>query len=271
MHPCRRCHRSAHPSPSRSPNWFRDDLPMQVAVAQSESCPRVDIGDTSWMLTSARLVLPMTPGLALFYGGMVRSKNVLSTIMYSMAAISLVTVLWALVGYSLAFSPGNPFVAGLVAITPASGFVSHMSAILIGLNVAPVSFAALRLKTRLGYDDAPDVFGVHCVGGIWGALATGLLASKAVNDGGGNGLFFGGGIELFGKQVAGVSVALVFSIVGTLITGGVLKAAMGLWASSIEEHAGLDLTQHGEAAYAGPVAGSEAAGSRTAATPSGGL
>jgi Amt family ammonium transporter len=85
----------------------------QDAAAAAAAAPKVDTGDTAWILVSAALVLLMTPGLALFYGGMVRGKNVLNMLMQSFVAISVVTVVWVLAGYSLAFSPGSPFVGGL--------------------------------------------------------------------------------------------------------------------------------------------------------------
>ncbi|MCC6729560.1 MAG: ammonium transporter [Chthonomonadales bacterium] len=422
-----------------------------AALAQAGEAPKVDTGDTAWMLISTALVMLMTPGLALFYGGMVRSKNVLNTLMQSFVAVCAVTVIWVVCGYSLAFAPGNAFVgglswlgltgvgqepsgygttiphqvfmvyqmmfavitpalisgaiadrmrfgaylafialwsvivysplahmvwgeggflrelgaldfaggtvvhissgfsalvlavmlgkrrygatedlrphslpmtligtallwfgwfgfnagsaigagglagsafvvthiaaavagltwvaiewiayhkptalglatgavAGLVAITPASGFVGPMAAIAIGAGVSVLSFFAIKLKARLGYDDTLDVFGVHGMGGTWGALATGLFASRAVNAAGADGLFAGGGFGLLGKQIIGVLMAIACAVVGTLLIGFVLKATIGLRVSAEEEEAGLDLTQHGESGYAGPSTGSE--------------
>ncbi|MCS6777571.1 MAG: ammonium transporter [Chloroherpetonaceae bacterium] len=423
------------------------------ATAEAAAAPKIDTGDTAWLLVSTALVMLMTPGLALFYGGMVRAKNVLNMLLKSFIALSVVTVLWVVLGYSLAFAKGSPFigsfefvglngvgqepddfyatttphllfmvfqlmfaiitpalisgavaermkfsayvlfigiwslvvysplahmvwgeegfllklgaldfaggtvvhissgasalvlaillgkrklgsgedvrphnlpmtligtgllwfgwfgfnggsavasnglavsafvvthvaaavaglvwvliewvaykkptalgfatgaVAGLVAITPASGFVGPIAAIVIGAGVSFVSFFAIKMKAKLGYDDTLDVFGVHCMGGIWGALATGLFAQKAINSAGADGLFFGGGFELLGKQVVGVLVALALAVVGTLVIGGILKATIGLRAADDEEDAGLDLALHGESAYAGPSYGAEA-------------
>ncbi len=417
--------------------------------------PKIDPGDTAWMLVSSALVLLMTPGLAFFYGGMVRAKNILNMLMQSFVAMSVITVLWVVVGYSLAFSKGSPFiggfawlglngvgqepntdygatvphqvfmvfqmmfaiitpalisgaiadrmkfgsyvvfislwsllvycplahmvwgkggylgilgglgaldfaggtvvhissgfsalvlaillgkrgtgshtdmrphnlpltlmgtgllwfgwfgfnagsavasnglagtafvvthvaaavagltwmliewvtlkqptalgfatgaVAGLVAITPASGFVGPLAAIAIGAGVAFISFFAIKLKTKFGYDDALDVFGVHGIGGCWGAIATGLFASKAINSAGADGLFYGGGFALMGKQLIAIGVAIAIAVVGTLIIGGILKATIGLRVSRDEEETGLDLTQHGEEGYSGPSDGSE--------------
>lgn len=420
--------------------------------AEAAPAPAINTGDTAWLLISAALVMLMTPGLALFYGGMVRSKNVLNMLMKSFIALSVVTVIWVFVGYSLAFAKGSPFigtlewmglngvgqnpddfyattvphqlfmvyqlmfaiitpalisgaiaermkfsayvifmaiwsivvysplahmvwgeegfllklgaldfaggtvvhissgasalvlaimlgkrkiahgedvrphnlpmtligtgllwfgwfgfnggsavasnglavsafvvthiaaavaglvwtliewvtykkptalgfatgaVAGLVAITPASGFVGPTASIIIGAGVSFISFFAIKMKSKLGYDDTLDVFGVHCMGGIWGALATGLFAQKAVNSLGADGLFYGGGTALLGKQAIGVGVALFMAVVGTLLIGGILKATMGIRATADEEEAGLDLALHGESAYAEPSYGAE--------------
>lgn len=422
------------------------------AQAPASDASKIDTGDTAWMLASSALVLLMTPGLALFYGGMVRSKNVLNMVMQSFIAMALITVVWVICGYSLSFAPGNPFigglswlglngvgqdpnptygatvphqvfmvfqmmfaiitpalisgaiaermkfssyvvflalwsilvysplahmvwgdggylrtrgaldfaggtvvhmssgfsalvlalmlgkrrmdgaedmrphnlpmtligaallwfgwfgfnagsavasgglagsafivthiaaatagltwvliewiaykkptalglatgaVAGLVAITPASGFVGPLPAMVIGAVVSVISFYGIKLKSKLGYDDTLDVFAVHGLGGTWGAIATGLFASVAVNATGANGLFYGGGFGQVGKQLLGCGVAIVLAVVGTLLIAGILKITMGLRVDAEEEVAGLDLTEHGESGYAGPSYGSE--------------
>jgi Amt family ammonium transporter len=408
--------------------------------------PKIDSGDTAWMLTSSALVLLMTaPGLALFYGGLVRRKNALGTIMHSFIILALITVQWALWGYSLAFGPdkggiigslawvglrgvgldpnpdygatiphqafmvyqmmfavitpalitgafaermkfssflvftllwatfiydplahwvwavggwmrklgaldfaggtvvhissgvsalvaalvmgrrrgyprepmpphnltmavtgaallwfgwfgfnagsaiaanrlatnafvvthlataaaalawmftewssrGKPTVlgaasgavAGLVAITPASGFVGPMPAIAIGVGAGVFCYSACILKTRLGYDDSLDVVGVHGVGGTWGALATGLFASKAVNPDGADGLFFGNPGQL-GTQAIAVLATWVLASVGTFIILKIVDTMIGLRVSAEEEQTGIDLSQHDENAYA---------------------
>jgi Amt family ammonium transporter len=420
------------------------EAPADAAAAPAP--PKVDSGDTAWMLTSSALVLLMTaPGLALFYGGLVRRKNALGTIMHSFIILALITIQWALWGYSLAFGPdrggiigslawvglrgvgldpnpdygatvphqafmvyqmmfavitpalitgafaermkfssflvftllwatfiydplahwvwaiggwmrkmgaldfaggtvvhissgvsalaaaivigkrrgypqepmpphnltmtvtgasllwfgwfgfnagsaiaanklatnafvvthlataaaalawmlaewtsrGKPTVlgaasgavAGLVAITPASGFVGPMPAIAIGAGAGVFCYSACILKTRLGYDDSLDVVGVHGVGGTWGALATGLFASKAVNPDGADGLFFGNPGQL-GIQAIAVLATWVFAFVGTIILLKVVDAIMGLRVSQDEEQVGIDLSQHDENAYA---------------------
>jgi Amt family ammonium transporter len=417
-----------------------------AAAPAAPAPPKIDSGDTAWMLTSSALVLLMTaPGLALFYGGLVRRKNALGTIMHSFIILALITIQWALWGYSLAFGPdrggiigslawvglrgvgldpnpdygatvphqafmvyqmmfavitpalitgafaermkfssflvftllwatfiydplahwvwaiggwmrkmgaldfaggtvvhissgvsalaaailigkrrgypqepmpphnltmtvmgasllwfgwfgfnagsaiaanklatnafvvthlataaaalawmfaewssrGKPTVlgaasgavAGLVAITPASGFVGPMPAIAIGAGAGVFCYSACILKTRLGYDDSLDVVGIHGVGGTWGALATGLFASKAVNPDGADGLFFGNPGQL-GIQAVAVLATWVFAFVGTIILLKIVDAIMGLRVSEEEEQVGIDLSEHEENAYA---------------------
>jgi Amt family ammonium transporter len=139
-------------------------------------------------------------------------------------------------------------VAGLVAITPAAGFVGPMSAILIGLGAGFLCYLACLAKVKLGYDDSLDVVGVHGVGGLWGALATGLFASVAVNEGGANGLFFGNPAQL-GIQFVAVAATMIYSFVLSYILLKVVDAVMGLRVTKEDEVAGLDLTEHQEAGY----------------------
>jgi len=140
-------------------------------------------------------------------------------------------------------------VAGLVAITPAAGFVTPVAAIIIGLAAGVVCFMAVRMKPRFGYDDALDVVGVHMVGGILGALATGLFASVAVNAAGANGLFYGNPRQLL-IQAIGVVVTVAFSFVGSSILLKLTDALVGIRVTQDDEVLGLDLSQHNEAAYA---------------------
>jgi len=406
----------------------------------------MDTGDTAFVLVSSALVMFMTPGLALFYGGMVRAKNVLSTVMHSMFALGLVSVLWVVVGYTLAFGPdkggligGFDFlgfagvgqepnadlaatiphvlfalfqmmfaiitpalitgafaermkfsgyvlftsiwllivyapvahwvwapggwirelgaldfaggtvvhinagiaalaaaiivgkrrgfgreamvphnltmtmlgtgilwfgwfgfnagsalganglaasaflatnlgaaagacgwalfeirrdkrpttlgvasgaVAGLVAITPAAGFVGPLSAIAIGLIAGVACSVAVGLKFRFGYDDSLDVVGVHLVGGMIGALLTGVFADTAINSAGTDGLLFGGGFELLGTQVIAVVATIVFSFVVSLGILRFVQATVGLRVTEEEELGGVDLALHAEVGYA---------------------
>jgi Amt family ammonium transporter len=406
--------------------------------------PAIDTGSTAWMLVSAAMVLFMTPGLALFYAGMVRAKNVLSSTMHSLFAMGLVSVIWAVIGYTLAFghdasgvigglqhlglagvlgsvtgtgasaiptsvfamyqgmfaiitvglitgavaermkfkafvifatlwsllvySPlahwvwsggwlqklgaldfaggtvvhiasaaaalaaalvlgkrkgygteelrphnipmsvlgagilwfgwfgfnagsalgsgqlaGSAFmatnlsaaagmlawtlaevltghkptvlgaasgaVAGLVGITPAAGFVGPMPALAIGAIVGVLCYFGLRLKSRFGFDDALDVVGVHGVGGTTGAILTGVFASLAVNSAGANGLLFGGGFALLGKQLVGVVATIAFSFIVSFIILKLLDSTMGIRVDADVEAAGLDVSEHSETGY----------------------
>lgn len=408
-------------------------------VAPPIPAPHIDSGDTSWMLVSTALVMLMTPGLALFYGGLVRRKNVLSVIMHSFIALGVISIQWVLIGYSLAFGPdvggvigdfslmglkgvglepngtipaqlfmmfqmmfavitpalisgafaermkfsaylvfivlwstivydplahwvwgggwmmkmgaldfagglvvhissgvaalvcalvlgkrkgypaepmiphnltmtvigaallwfgwfgfnagsaltsgtlavtafvtthvaaaaaslgwvlaewkhhGKPTVlgaasgavAGLVAITPAAGFVTPMAAIIIGFGAGVICYLAIVVKGKLGYDDALDAFGVHGIGGTWGAIATGLFATLAVNGAGTDGLLYGNA-GLLTKQLICVAASWGYSFILTFIILKVLDATMGLRVTEEDEVMGLDLTQHGENGY----------------------
>jgi Amt family ammonium transporter len=407
---------------------------------------KIDTGDTAWLIVASALVLLMTPALALFYGGMVRRKNVLSTIMHSMAAIPILSVAWVLFGYSLAFGPshygligglkyagmvglasdahgtvptlafaafqmmfavitpalisgafaermkfsayvafvllwstlvydpvahwvwadggwlfklgaldfaggtvvhltagvsalvcaivigkragyprhrslphdltmtltgagllwfgwfgfnagsalasgqlaalafmathlgaaggalgwlvvewrhrGKPtalgvasgLVAGLVAITPAAGFVAPWAAIVLGFVAGGVCYGGVLLKNRFGYDDSLDAFGVHGVGGLAGALMTGIFAQKVLNDAGADGALFGN-VKQLGVQALACAATGVYAAV---LTYGILKlvdATFGLRVADAEEREGLDTTQHGEEAYGESSAG----------------
>jgi len=410
------------------------------SVARADPPAALDTGDTAWLLVSSAFVLLMTPGLALFYGGMVRKRNVLSTFMFVHFALAIITVQWVLVGYSLAFGGshvgliggfdfvglrgmvgalrgtvphlafmafqmkfaiiapalisgafvermrfapyvvfalawttlvydpvahwawadggwllrlgvldfaggtvvhltagisalvcalvvgkrrgyprekhpphnltmtvigggllwfgwfgfnagsalsanavaalafvtthvsaasaalawvlvewwhrGKPtmlgfvsgLVAGLVAITPAAGYVSPAASLLIGAASGAACYGAVQLKERWHYDDSLDAFGVHGVGGILGALLTGVFAQKALNPAGADGLLAGNPAQL-GKQLLGVVVVGAYS---ALLTYGLLKVIdrkMGLRAAKDDELEGLDASQHGESGY----------------------
>ena len=134
--------------------------------------------------------------------------------------------------------------AGLVAITPAAGYVIPAAALLFGVLAAGACYGAVQLKQRLGYDDSLDAFGVHGVGGMLGALLTGVFCFTPVA-----GWALGGGAAQLVKQAAGVGVAVVFAALGTLLIAGVLKATIGLRATDEQERDGLDVTVHGERAY----------------------
>ncbi len=135
-------------------------------------------------------------------------------------------------------------VAGLVAVTPAAGHIKPWAALLLGAMASVVCYAAVQLKNRLGYDDSLDAFGVHGVGGILGALMTGLFCFTPVK-----GLFSGGDVSQFGKQALGVGVAIAFAGGGTFVIASLLKPLMGLRTTDQEERDGLDIHVHGERGY----------------------
>lgn len=403
----------------------------------------INAADTAWMLISTALVMLMTPGLALFYGGMVRSKNVLSTIMMSFVCLGVIGILWALYGYSLAFgsdiggiigglgfiglrnvgqapSPtyaptvphllfmvyqmmfavitvalitgavvervkfsaillfavlwftlvycpvahwvwgggwlakygtldfaggivvhvtagvsafamafllgprkgyqdgiqmsahnvplivigagllwfgwfgfnagsaltsgglaASTFVAtnmagaagattwmalswyyrrptvtgvvtgavvGLAAVTPASGFISPIMGIPIGLVAAIICFYTMRLRSKTSVDESLDVWACHGMGGAWGVLALGIFATTSVNKAGADGLIYGSGLQ-FVKQLVGMAVVWVFAFGMTWILGKLIDKTVGLRVNETEESVGLDISQHGERAY----------------------
>lgn len=406
----------------------------------------IDPGDTAWLLASTALVMLMTPGVALFYGGMVRYKNVVSTIMMSFAALGLVGLLWVLFGYSLSFGSdragliggldfiglagvgqdpsgtyastvphlafmmfqgmfaiitvalftgavverikfsallvfsalwftlvycpvahwvwgqggwliklgaldfaggtvvhicagasalalallvgarrgfrekepmgpsnipmvatgagvlwfgwfgfnagssltsgglaSNAFVAtntsaaaaaftwmmlgwlhrrpsllgvatgavaGLVAITPAAGFVSPLMGIPIGAGAAIVCYYCILFRLRSGVDESLDVWAVHGMGGVWGALATGIFASLAVNGAGADGLIYGNALQI-GKQAVAIVAVFAFAFGATWVLGKLVDLVVGLRVTRNEEAVGLDISQHGEKAYGG--------------------
>jgi Amt family ammonium transporter len=416
-------------------------LASLAAPGVAQAAGEIDSGDTTWILVSSALVLLMTPGLALFYGGMVRSKNVLSTLMHSFFAMGIMTVQWVLIGYSLSFGEGNSFiggfeyfllngvgaepgpfadtiphsvfmvfqgmfaiitpalisgafaerikfstyavflvvwgtlvydpvchwvwgpggwlgamgamdfaggtvvhinsgvaalafvlilgrrigyphqamkphnlgmtvlgagllwfgwfgfnggsalaadataanafvtthiaaataavawciveamhrgkasvlgaasgaVAGLVAITPACGFVTTTSAIVIGSLAGAICYGGVLLKSKLGYDDALDAFGIHAIGGAWGAFATGIFAAAAI--GGTGGLIEAGNVHQVWVQLISIAATAGYAFVMTYIIVRILDATMGIRVSEDEEPEGLDLSTHGEVGY----------------------
>ena len=140
-------------------------------------------------------------------------------------------------------------VAGLVAITPAAGFVDVGGAIIIGVMVSVFCFIAVSfIKPKFGYDDSLDAFGVHGIGGIWGAMATGLFATKAINPAGADGLFYGNPKQ-FGCSLLRSAVTVGYTFIATLIMYKLVDLLIGVRVSDKEEAMGLDLTQHNERAY----------------------
>lgn len=162
------------------------------------------------------------------------------------AAMSWVFAEWILKGKPTTLGVASGAVAGLVAITPAAGFVGPVSAVILGAIAGVICYLACLAKSKFGYDDSLDVVGIHGVGGAWGALATGLFASEAV--GGTNGLFFGNPGQLW-IQIEAVLATIIYSFVVSVIILFVVKAITGLRITEEEEVVGADTSVHGEAGY----------------------
>jgi ammonium transporter, Amt family len=188
-------------------------------------------------------------GSALAANGLAVNAFVVTNTAAAAAGLSWAIIEWLHNGKPTIFGVCSGAVAGLVAITPAAGFVSVVPAVIIGLLVSVFCFLAVTVvKPKFGYDDSLDAFGVHCVGGIWGALATGLFASKAVNPAGADGFFYGNPRQLL-VQFYAVAVTLVYSGVVSWVIYKVVDAVIGVRVSEKDEAVGLDLTQHREKAY----------------------
>ncbi len=183
-------------------------------------------------------------GSALAADGIAASAFVATQVAAAAGALAWLSVEWGYRGNPTILGAASGAVAGLVAITPAAGFVGPVSAILIGLGGGVVCYLGVFLKNKMGYDDALDVLGIHGIGGTWGALATGLFASV----GGGTGLFFGNPGQV-GIQAVGVGATWIFAGVGTYVILKIVDGVVGLRVSKEEEVIGLDLTQHSERAY----------------------
>ncbi|MFQ5464720.1 MAG: ammonium transporter [Thermodesulfobacteriota bacterium] len=183
-------------------------------------------------------------GSALAADGIAAVAFVATNTAAAAAALAWVFVEWAQRGKPTALGAASGAVAGLVAITPAAGFVGPVSSIIIGIGAGVFCYLAVSfVKPRLGYDDSLDVFGIHGIGGIWGALATGLFASV-----GAEGAFFGNPGQMK-AQFIGVIATVVLAGVASFIILKVLDAVIGLRVGKDEESEGLDISQHGESGY----------------------
>ena len=152
-------------------------------------------------------------------------------------------------GHATSLGAASGAVAGLVAITPACAFVAPWAAVVIGVLAGAICALAVTVKYRLGYDDSLDVVGVHLVGGIVGCLSIGLFASTAVNSLGADGLFYGGGMELMGKQALGAFSVLAYSFIVALVLGFLIHKTIGFRVSKDVEVEGVDVSEHAESAY----------------------
>ena len=226
-------------------------------------CPKVAMPPHSMVLSFIGACLlwvgwfGFNAGSALGAGGLATSAFVATHFGAAAAAIGWSAAEWMRNGKPSALGAISGAVAGLVAITPAAGFVSPMSALIIGLIAGVFCFwMVTRVKLRFGYDDSLDAFGVHGAGGTMGALLTGLFASSVINpifkDANGNvlpsGLFEGNSHQLL-NQCVGVAIAWVLGIVGTLILLKIVDKVVGLRVTEEQETQGLDLSQHGEEGY----------------------
>ena len=188
-------------------------------------------------------------GSALGANGLAVSAFVVTNTSAAAAGLTWALIEWLHNGKPTMLGTVSGIVTGLVAITPAAGFVSVLSALLIGFSASLICYVSVTIvKPKLGYDDSLDAFGIHGVGGIWGALATGLFASTAVNPDGANGLFFGNP-QLFLIQLYSVGATIAYAFIATAIIYKVIDLTLGMRVTEEEELIGLDLTQHCERAY----------------------
>ncbi|HOV24945.1 MAG TPA: ammonium transporter [Pseudobacteroides sp.] len=188
-------------------------------------------------------------GSALGANGLAVSAFIVTNTAAAAALLSWIIIEWLHHGKPTLLGAATGCVVGLVAITPAAGFVSPLSAIIIGLLVSPLSYFAISvLKPKFGYDDSLDVFGCHGIGGIFGALATGVFASTEINPAGADGLLHGNP-GLLGIQALSVVATIVFSGLLTFIILKAISLFVKLRVSESDEDEGLDVSQHGEDAY----------------------
>jgi Amt family ammonium transporter len=189
-------------------------------------------------------------GSALAANGLAASAFVVTHVASAVAALAWIFMEYLHRGKPTTLGAASGAVAGLVAITPGSGFVGPLSAVIIGALAGMICYGGVLLKERLGYDDSLDVVGIHGFGGSWGALATGLFASKAINPAGADGLFFGNPGQLL-IQLISIVVTIVFAFVMSLVLLKVVDLLVGIRVDSEEEVRGLDISLHNEKGYSG--------------------
>ncbi len=190
-----------------------------------------------------------------FNGGSALGANSLAAVAFVATAVATcagglmwMILEWVLRGKPTAVGIASGFLAGLVGITPAAGFVVPLSAILIGLITATCCFFAVSLRAKLQFDDSLDTFPVHGVGGTVGAILTGIFATKTVNSGGADGLIYGDSSLLL-KQIVAVLITYALAAIGTFIIIKVLSLVMELRVKPEVEYQGLDISEHGEEGY----------------------
>jgi Amt family ammonium transporter len=188
-------------------------------------------------------------GSALGSGALAANAFTVTHIAAALAGLTWAVLDWVVNAHPTMLGMITGAVAGLVAITPAAGFVGPVDAMWIGIGASFICyFAVAFVKAKFGYDDSLDVFGVHGVGGIWGALATGLWASKAINSAGADGLFYGNPAQ-FVIQLKATLITVVYSAAVTFVLLKLVDVLMGIRVGENEERIGLDLTQHRETGY----------------------
>ncbi|MBI4444399.1 MAG: ammonium transporter [Acidobacteria bacterium] len=187
-------------------------------------------------------------GSALTSGGLAASTFVVTHTSAAAASLGWVAMDWVVRKKPTVLGAASGAVASLVAITPASGFVGPLSAMVIGVAASILCYMAILWKTRKGFDDSLDVWGVHGVGGTWGALATGIFAQKTINPAGKDGLLFGNP-GLLWIQFITVVATWAWAIIMTIILYKLISTFMDFRVAFEEEEIGLDLTQHGESGY----------------------
>ena len=187
-------------------------------------------------------------GSALSAGGLAANAFVVTNTAAAMGGLTWLTVSWIHRGQPSALGAALGAVAGLVAITPASGYVTPSAAIIIGLGAGVFCYLAVLLRPRLRVDDALDVWAVHGIGGTWGAIATGLFATVAVNSAAADGLFSGNPEQLI-KQLIAVAATWLYAGIATAVIVKGIQLTIGLRVHERDEVLGLDRSQHGEIAY----------------------
>jgi Amt family ammonium transporter len=209
-------------------------------------------GNLTLVVTGAGLLwfgwFGFNAGSALAASGLAGAAFINTNTATAVAALAWMVVEWMHSGKPTVLGLASGAVGGLVAITPAAGFVNISGAIIIGIAAGIIPFFAVaKLKPLFGYDDTLDAFGIHGVGGTIGAILTGVFADPAINQAG-RGLLYGNPMQVW-IQVKAVAVTLVYSGVMTFIIFAVLKAVIGIRVDGEEEYVGLDESQHGEKAY----------------------
>ncbi len=230
-------------------------LAMALVIRKRKGFGKIPMEPNNVLLTIIGVVL-LWFGWFGFNGGSALAAN--GTAVYAIVTTNVAASAAALTWMLLSWRHSRPSVigvatgavTGLVAITPACGYVGVPAALIIGAVAAVVSYYCMQLRSRLNIDESLDVWACHGMAGTWGALATGIFASKAVNPAGADGWFFGNP-HLFWVQLASVAVAWVFSFGMTYLIAKGIDAVHSLSVGISEEEVGLDISQHGEDLYAG--------------------